>query len=25
VEFAEHLVIGELKVPKAQMKTEKWG
>lgn len=25
VEFAEHLVIGELKVPKEQMKTEKWG
>jgi ferredoxin-NADP reductase len=25
VEFAEHLVVNELGVPKAQMKTEKWG
>jgi toluene monooxygenase electron transfer component len=25
VEFAEHLVLGEMKVPKEQMKTEKWG
>ncbi len=25
VEFAEHLVLGELKVPKVQMKVEKWG
>jgi ferredoxin-NADP reductase len=25
VAFAESLVLGELKVPKAQMKTEKWG
>jgi ferredoxin-NADP reductase len=25
VEFAEHLVLTELKVPKEQMKTEKWG
>ncbi len=25
VEFAEHLVRGEMKVPKEQMKTEKWG
>ena len=25
VDFAEHLVLGELKVPKQQMKTEKWG
>ena len=25
VEFAEHLVLYELKVPKEQMKTEKWG
>jgi len=25
VEFAEHLVMGELHVPKEQMKTEKWG
>ena len=23
--FAEHLVVNELGVPKAQMKTEKWG
>ena len=25
VEFAEHLVLSDLKVPKQQMKTEKWG
>jgi ferredoxin-NADP reductase len=25
VDFAEHLVLAELKVPKHQMKTEKWG
>ena len=25
VEFAEHLVVNEMGVPKAQMKTEKWG
>jgi ferredoxin-NADP reductase len=25
VDFAEHLVLTELKVPKEQMKTEKWG
>jgi ferredoxin-NADP reductase len=25
VEFAEHLVLGEMKMPKEQMKTEKWG
>ena len=25
VEFAEHLVLGELKATKEQMKTEKWG
>jgi ferredoxin-NADP reductase len=25
VEFAEHLVLAEMKVPKEQMKTEKWG
>lgn len=25
VDFAEHLVLGEMKVPKEQMKTEKWG
>jgi glycine betaine catabolism B len=25
VEFAEHLVLAELKMPKEQMKTEKWG
>jgi ferredoxin-NADP reductase len=25
VEFAEHMVRGEMKVPKEQMKTEKWG
>ena len=25
VEFAEHLVVTEMSVPKAQMKTEKWG
>jgi ferredoxin-NADP reductase len=25
VEFAEELVLHELKVPKEQMKTEKWG
>ena len=25
VEFAEHLVLTDLKVPKAQLKTEKWG
>ncbi|HEY4416034.1 MAG TPA: FAD-binding oxidoreductase [Verrucomicrobiae bacterium] len=25
VEFAEHLVVHDLKVPKEQMKTEKWG
>lgn len=25
VEFAEHLVVHEMGVPKAQMKTEKWG
>ena len=25
VEFAEHLVLTEMKVPKEQMKTEKWG
>lgn len=25
VEFAEHIVLHELKVPKEQMKTEKWG
>jgi ferredoxin-NADP reductase len=25
VEFAEHIVLSELKVPKEQMKTEKWG
>jgi ferredoxin-NADP reductase len=25
VEFAEHVVLSEMKVPKEQMKTEKWG
>jgi ferredoxin-NADP reductase len=25
VEFAEHLVVADMGVPKAQMKTEKWG
>lgn len=25
VEFAEHLVLADMKVPKEQMKTEKWG
>ena len=25
VEFAEHLVLADLKVPKEQLKTEKWG
>jgi ferredoxin-NADP reductase len=25
VEFAEHLVLADMKVPKAQMKVEKWG
>jgi ferredoxin-NADP reductase len=25
VEFAEHLVLGEMKVPKEQLKMEKWG